>query len=88
MAQALSFHPDTAAERSPLDTGVFEMSYKIIASQCTNCGACEFECPNQAISFNNETYVIDPQKCTECEGDFEHPQCDTVCPVENTCVPA
>jgi len=64
------------------------MAYKIIAAQCTNCGACEFECPNQAISFNEETYVIDPAKCTECEGDFEHAQCDTVCPVENTCVPA
>jgi ferredoxin len=64
------------------------MAYKIIASQCTNCGACEYECPNQAISFNDETYVIDPVKCTECEGSFDHPQCDTVCPVEQTCVPA
>jgi ferredoxin len=64
------------------------MAYKIIASQCTVCGACEFECPNTAISFKNETYVIDPQKCTECEGDFDHPQCDTVCPVPETCVPA
>jgi ferredoxin len=64
------------------------MAYKIIASQCTVCGACEFECPNTAISFKNETYVIDPVKCTECEGSFDHPQCDTVCPVPATCVPA
>ncbi|MGB8277086.1 MAG: 4Fe-4S dicluster domain-containing protein [Methylovirgula sp.] len=64
------------------------MAYKIIASQCTVCGACEFECPNAAISFKNETYVIDPKKCTECEGSFDHPQCDSVCPVPATCIPA
>lgn len=44
------------------------MSYKIVASQCTVCGACEFECPNAAISLKRDMYVIDPKKCTECEG--------------------
>jgi ferredoxin len=64
------------------------MSYKIIASQCTVCGACEFECPNAAISLNRDMYVIDPKKCTECEGHFDTAQCAAVCPVPDTCVPA
>jgi len=66
----------------------WEMAYKIIASQCTGCSACEFECPNAAISMKGETFIIDPKKCTECEGHFDKPQCDVVCPVPNTCVPA
>lgn len=79
----------------PLDDGFRQaesrsasMAYKIIASQCTGCSACEFECPNAAISMKGETFIIDPAKCTECEGHYDHPQCDTVCPVPNTCVPA
>ncbi len=47
------------------------MAYKIVASQCTVCGACEFECPNAAISLKRDMYVIDPKKCTECEGHFD-----------------
>jgi ferredoxin len=64
------------------------MAYKIIVSQCTGCSACEFECPNAAISMKGDTFIIDPKKCTECEGSYDHPQCDTVCPVPKTCVPA
>ena len=64
------------------------MAYKIIASQCTGCSACEFECPNAAISMKGETFIIDPVKCTECEGHFDHPKCDEICPVPKTCVPA
>ena len=64
------------------------MSFKIVASQCTVCGACEFECPNVAIALKNEMYVIDPKKCTECEGHFDTAQCAAVCPVPNTCIPA
>lgn len=62
------------------------MAYKIVASQCTACGACEFECPNQAISMKGDVYVIDAAKCQECEGSFDEPQCAAVCPVDNTCV--
>ena len=61
------------------------MAYKIIASQCTVCGACEFECPNAAIRLKNDMYIIDPKKCTECVGHFDEPQCIQVCPVE--CIP-
>lgn len=64
------------------------MSYKIIASQCTGCSACEFECPNAAISLKGDVYVINPKKCTECEGHFDTAQCAVVCPVPNTCIPA
>lgn len=63
------------------------MAYKIKASDCTACGACEAECPNIAISFKKGTYVIDPAKCTECEGQFKSPQCASVCPAD-CCVPA
>ncbi|ACL58891.1 4Fe-4S binding protein [Methylobacterium nodulans] len=64
------------------------MALKIIASQCTMCGACEFECPNNAIRAKGDIYIIDPKECTECEGQFDKPQCATVCPVPNTCVKA
>ena len=62
------------------------MAYKIIASQCTACSACEPECPNVAIREKNGTYIIEPKKCTECDGHFDSPQCVAVCPVPNTCV--
>ena len=63
------------------------MAFKIIASQCTSCGACEFECPSAAIRMKGETYVIDPAKCTECDG-MDTQQCAAVCPVPKTCVKA
>jgi len=64
------------------------MPYQIIASQCTACGACEFECPNAAIRLKGDIYIINPKKCTQCEGHFETQQCADICPVPDTCVPA
>ncbi|MBP1884872.1 ferredoxin [Ensifer mexicanus] len=32
--------------------------------------------------------MIDPEKCTECKGEFELQQCASVCPVPKTCIPA
>ncbi|HNS04446.1 MAG TPA: YfhL family 4Fe-4S dicluster ferredoxin [Candidatus Saccharicenans sp.] len=61
------------------------MAYKI-TEDCINCGACEPECPNQAISAGDERYEINPEKCTECVGYFNEPQCASVCPV-NCCIP-
>ena len=91
-----------------------------ITDECINCGACEPECPNNAIyeggvewaisdgttikgSFTlmdgtlmnadernkpieADTYYIVPNKCTECQGFHEEPQCAAVCPVD-CCVP-
>jgi ferredoxin len=87
----------------------------IITDECINCGACEPECPNNAIyeagaewawadgnnlsgavSINGEsvdaskrnapvsedTYFIVSDKCTECVGFHEEPQCAAVCPVD------
>jgi ferredoxin len=57
----------------------------IITAECINCDVCEPACPNQAISVGEDYYVIDPNKCTECVGHFETPQCQMVCPVD--CIP-
>ena len=57
------------------------MAYKI-TEECISCGACEPECPNQAISEGETIYVIDPDKCTECVGHFDVSQCAAVCPVD------
>lgn len=91
-----------------------------ITDECINCGACEPECPNNAIyeggvewavadgttvkgeytlmngnvvhaddrfkPIENDTYYITPDKCTECQGFHEEPQCAAVCPVD-CCVP-
>lgn len=56
-----------------------------ITDECINCDVCEPECPNGAISQGIEIYVIDPNKCTECVGHFDEPQCQLVCPVD--CIP-
>lgn len=56
-----------------------------ITSDCINCGACEPECPNEAITQGDEFYVIDAAKCDECAGKDE-PQCVAVCPVADTAI--
>jgi len=92
----------------------------IITDECINCGACEPECPNNAIyeggvdwkmkdgtglhgiyvldngseidaaeaqkPVSDDFYFIVPDKCTECVGFHEEPQCAAVCPVD-CCVP-
>ncbi|MCU0927571.1 MAG: YfhL family 4Fe-4S dicluster ferredoxin [Hydrogenophaga sp.] len=57
----------------------------MITAECINCDVCEPECPNQAISMGEDFYQIDPNRCTECVGHFDEPQCVQVCPVE--CIP-
>lgn len=64
------------------------MAYKINADRCTGCGSCEFECPNKAIKSKGDVFSINPDKCTECKGFFDEPQCAAACPVPRTCVPA
>jgi ferredoxin len=57
----------------------------LITDDCINCDVCEPECPNEAIYMGVEIYEIDPNKCTECVGHFNEPQCQQVCPV--SCIP-
>lgn len=93
----------------------FFMAIKI-TDECINCGACEPECPNNAIydagmnwkysdgtaldgvidfgdgrmidanesqdAISNEVYFIVSDKCTECVGFHDEPQCAAVCPVD------
>lgn len=56
-----------------------------ITDECINCDVCEPECPNEAIYQGTDIYVIDPNKCTECVGHYDEPQCQQVCPVD--CIP-
>lgn len=51
------------------------MAYKI-NDECTNCGACEAECPMEAISEKDGIRWIDPDACTSCGA------CADVCPVD------
>ncbi len=57
----------------------------LITDQCINCDVCEPECPNEAIFEGELYYEINPNRCTECVGHFETPQCVEVCPVD--CIP-
>ena len=58
----------------------------LITDECINCGACETECPNGAISEGLDIYEIDRDLCTECVGFHGNESCQMVCPVE-CCVP-
>ena len=57
----------------------------IITDECINCDVCEPVCPNRAIHAGDRIYEIDPQRCTECVGHFDEPQCRAICPV--ACIP-
>ncbi len=51
------------------------MAYKI-TDDCIMCGACEAECPTEAISEGDSTYIIDADKCIDCGA------CANVCPTD------
>ncbi len=57
----------------------------LITDECINCDVCEPVCPNDAIYMGESIYEIDPNKCTECVGHFDEPQCAALCPVN--CIP-
>ncbi len=48
----------------------------VITEECVNCGACEDECPEDAISEGDDIFVIDAEACTDCGN------CVDVCPSE------
>jgi len=63
------------------------MAMTIDTNLCTACGTCETNCPTGAVKMKKGTYIIDPARCTECEGFADDPQClmdctaDAICPV-------
>lgn len=55
------------------------MAYKVQDGCCVLCGLCEINCLNGAITEGKASFVIDPDKCTECVGNYESPKCVEVC---------
>jgi len=51
------------------------MAHKI-NDECIACGACEEECPEEAIAEGDPIFIIDAGKCTDCGS------CVEVCPSE------
>ncbi len=51
------------------------MAHKISAD-CISCGACQAECPVDAISEGDTKFNIDPDLCIDCGA------CVGVCPTE------
>ena len=49
------------------------MAHKI-SDECIMCGACQGNCPSEAISEGDGKYVIDPEKCIDCGA------CEADCP--------
>jgi ferredoxin len=52
------------------------MPHVIMTEECISCGACETECPEDAIMESDEGYLIDPERCQDCGA------CAIVCPQE------
>ena len=48
----------------------------VISDECISCGACEPECPVDAISEGDGRYEIDADTCIDCGA------CVPVCPVD------
>lgn len=56
------------------------MAFKI-TNDCIECGVCEPECPEDAISQGDDKFEINAALCTDCGN------CAEVCPVD-ACIPA
>lgn len=58
----------------------------MITDECIDCGACVPACPNEAVVEGEgdavPLYWIDAERCSECMGAFDEPQCREVCPIE------
>lgn len=63
------------------------MALYIDKNECTACGDCEPVCPTQSITPFKGVFKIDPETCTECEGDFDAPRCLEVCEVPDCILP-
>lgn len=47
-----------------------------ITDACLKCGSCEGECPVNAISEGDATFVVNADECIDCGA------CEAVCPAE------
>lgn len=47
----------------------------VISDECIKCGACEAECPANAIAEGDATFEIDADTCIDCGA------CEDVCPM-------
>ena len=54
----------------------------LITDDCIAYDACREECPNEAIEEGDPIYMIESDRCTECVGHYDEPQCVEVCPVD------
>ena len=69
----------------------------LITDECISCNACEVECPNNAIYAAGDPWILGTEshdvlsddhtyiaydKCTECVGFYDEPQCIPACPTE------
>lgn len=57
------------------------MAMYISSDECISCGDCAPVCPTGAISEGKIVFQIDPDVCTECEDDFDEPQCVEICEI-------
>jgi ferredoxin len=64
------------------------MALKIVASLCTACTDCEPVCPTKSIKPFKGVFKIEEETCTECDGEFDSPQCLDVCMEDGCIVPA
>lgn len=55
------------------------MSFKVLDDACIGCGACEYACPNEALSKTDSflgLFIIDPYRCDDCA------DCLPKCPID------
>ena len=63
------------------------MALYIVDAECISCGDCVPVCPTNSITESKIVFVIDPKTCTECEDEYDEPQCVDICPVDNCILP-
>ncbi|MBT8440389.1 MAG: 4Fe-4S binding protein [Gammaproteobacteria bacterium] len=64
------------------------MALQIVAQLCTACADCEPVCPTDSIVPHKGLFKIITDTCTECEGEFDDPQCLDVCMEDDCIIPA
>ena len=57
-----------------------------LSGNVTNLSGASVNADAANAALNNDVYYIVADKCTECQGFHEEPQCASVCPVDS-CLP-